>query len=103
MNIDECETMPCRNEAKCVDFVNGYKCECAPGFGGKNCEIDVNECSSQPCANNATCIDLVNKLVTFRIEIFSHVAQFELEKFIFCAFMGSNVFAYETEVQIYLP
>ncbi|KAJ8019130.1 Neurogenic locus notch-like protein 2 [Holothuria leucospilota] len=31
--------MPCMNFATCVDMVNGYRCDCAPGFEGTTCDI----------------------------------------------------------------
>ena len=32
------------------------RCDCAPGFDGVVCEIDVGPCSSNPCLNDARCI-----------------------------------------------
>ena len=40
-------------------MINGYECVCAPGFTGKDCDININECESSPCQNNATCIDAI--------------------------------------------
>ena len=41
VNIDECEPQPCENGGQCVDEVNGYTCECATGYEGRNCEGDL--------------------------------------------------------------
>ena len=41
-------------------MVNAHVCECAVGFTGSNCEININECASSPCWNGATCNDAVN-------------------------------------------
>lgn len=38
LDIDECEPYPCAYDAKCVDLVNDYSCECPPGVIGKNCD-----------------------------------------------------------------
>ena len=41
--VDECKSSPCLNLATCVDFVNGYACQCVPGYIGDICETDVGE------------------------------------------------------------
>ena len=33
------------------DKFDGYECDCAPGFYGADCEIEVDECVSHPCLN----------------------------------------------------
>jgi hypothetical protein len=35
-NINECTSDPCWNNGQCQDKVNGYLCNCRPGFNGKN-------------------------------------------------------------------
>lgn len=63
LEIDECSSNPCLYGGTCVDHVNGYRCNCQPGYEGTNCQTDVNECSSNPCLNGGTCVDLVNRYV----------------------------------------
>ena len=42
INVDECSSNPCQNNATCVDDVNGYICECHQGFRGKKvCFVGV--------------------------------------------------------------
>ncbi|XP_042371842.1 protein jagged-2-like, partial [Plectropomus leopardus] len=48
------------NGGICVDGVNWFRCECAPGFAGPDCRININECQSSPCAYGATCVDEIN-------------------------------------------
>lgn len=37
-----------------------YRCECEPGWTGKNCDLDRNDCLPSPCQNAGTCIDQLN-------------------------------------------
>ncbi|VCW68242.1 unnamed protein product [Gulo gulo] len=54
-DLGPCEATPCENGAvfgKKMDLEIsplGYQCQCAKGFAGPHCEINVNECSSSPC------------------------------------------------------
>lgn len=59
-NIDDCFSNPCQNEAKCVDEVKNYHCECYDGYNGKNCEHDINECESNPCKFSGICLEKSN-------------------------------------------
>lgn len=36
-DINECESSPCVH-GNCTDQVNGYLCECIPGYIGVNCD-----------------------------------------------------------------
>ena len=38
-DIDNCANHPCKNNETCTDRVNGFNCNCAPGFNGTQCEI----------------------------------------------------------------
>ncbi|XP_041453703.1 protein eyes shut homolog [Lytechinus variegatus] len=59
LDIDECESSPCAN-GTCIDEVNGYTCDCTPGWTGKLC-AQKDECYSDPCQNGATCRDGVDR------------------------------------------
>lgn len=41
-------------------FLCSYRCDCEPGWVGKNCDIDRNDCLPSPCQNAGTCIDQLN-------------------------------------------
>merc|ERR1711969_519498 len=41
----------------CSDTVDRYACDCRPGWGGENCEVNLDYCSSWPCRNGAACVD----------------------------------------------
>ena len=38
LDINECESRPCKNGGKCTDLINDYNCTCATGYSGKSCE-----------------------------------------------------------------
>ena len=42
------------------DMINAYQCDCAPGYTGHDCDIDIDDCQGSPCKNNGTCTDEVN-------------------------------------------
>lgn len=59
-DIDDCVNNTCQHGSTCQDRINYYNCDCAPGYRGPRCEIDIDECLEQkPCQNGATCIDKV--------------------------------------------
>ncbi|XP_078660964.1 uncharacterized protein LOC144905260 [Branchiostoma floridae x Branchiostoma belcheri] len=60
VEVNECRSAPCQNGAVCQDGVNGFTCQCVPGYTGTLCEMEVNECRSAPCQNGAVCQDGVN-------------------------------------------
>jgi hypothetical protein len=46
INITEyCNSKPCKDNEICQDIINGYKCNCQPGFSGNNCEIAPRDCA----------------------------------------------------------
>ena len=42
LDIDDCASNPCQNGGTCNDQLNGYKCDCAIGYEGYNCETGNN-------------------------------------------------------------
>lgn len=60
LDIDECETNPCKNGATCKQYVNSYTCNCPQGFSGPTCDINDNDCTASSCMNGGTCIDGIN-------------------------------------------
>lgn len=60
-DIDECASLPCKNNGTCYDGMNSFVCECAEGFTGTTCENDVDECSKTPppCRNYVSCENLI--------------------------------------------
>lgn len=61
LNAEEpllCRSNPCLNNGKCVESVDfDFRCECAPGFSGQNCER-IDACSANPCGPEGTCVSL---------------------------------------------
>ena len=38
IDINECESSPCKNGGTCKNLINDYNCTCASGYLGKSCE-----------------------------------------------------------------
>ena len=49
----------CQNGGTCIPVQNELSCECAPGYEGLFCEVEIDECASNPCVHG-TCQDLTN-------------------------------------------
>jgi hypothetical protein len=60
IDINECLSMPCSNNATCIDKINSFECDCPKGFKGEYCEINIDECESSPCLYDSKCIDLID-------------------------------------------
>ena len=43
-DVDECVSAPCQNGGTCVDQVNGYLCQCAPGYTDLQCQTGKTFC-----------------------------------------------------------
>ena len=37
LDMDECASDPCQNNATCDDLINEFRCDCVPGFNGTLC------------------------------------------------------------------
>jgi len=37
------------------DVVNGYQCNCAVGWTGTNCDVNINDCTPSSCLNGGLC------------------------------------------------
>ncbi|XP_066289172.1 IgGFc-binding protein-like [Branchiostoma lanceolatum] len=55
--IDRCDPNPCENGGACTDGADSYTCECAAGFEGSQCEINIDDCTPDPCKNGGACTD----------------------------------------------
>ena len=40
--INECNSRPCENGARCNDEVDAYNCSCVDGYNGTNCETGMS-------------------------------------------------------------
>lgn len=59
MEIDECQSNPCKNNGTCIDLIGSFNCNCTAGFNGTQCENNIDDCPSHGC-NNGTCVDGIN-------------------------------------------
>ena len=57
VNIDDCEGVSCNNSGKCIDQIDGFACECNPGFFGETCE-NIENCFAINCSGNSRCESL---------------------------------------------
>ncbi|XP_068102358.1 protein HEG homolog 1 [Hyperolius riggenbachi] len=55
-----CSPNPCHNGGTCTERGQhrGYRCECASGWQGRQCDADVDECLSSPCPPQTKCVNL---------------------------------------------
>ena len=37
LDIDDCASNPCKNNATCSDGIDSFTCQCSPGYYGENC------------------------------------------------------------------
>ncbi|XP_013385606.1 delta and Notch-like epidermal growth factor-related receptor [Lingula anatina] len=42
IDINECDSSPCKNGGKCHDKVNGFFCDCPAGYVGTRCQTKEN-------------------------------------------------------------
>ena len=59
MEIDECQSNPCKNNGTCIDLIGSFNCNCTAGFNGTQCENNIDDCPSHGCFNG-TCVDGIN-------------------------------------------
>lgn len=65
MDINECDSNPCRNGATCEDGANSYRCDCPvpePGqepWGGQVCDVRLIGCLQHQCQHEAACIPML--------------------------------------------
>ncbi|CAL9688936.1 unnamed protein product [Knipowitschia caucasica] len=52
---DRCLSGPCMF-GNCTNLPEEYKCDCEPGHGGKQCELELDFCENNNCSNGATCL-----------------------------------------------
>jgi len=51
-------TAVCLNNGTCRDVWNAHMCDCAAGFNGTLCEVNIDECAAgNECDNGAMCVD----------------------------------------------
>ena len=55
----ECE-LECQNGETLLE---NCSCQCALGYTGANCTVDIDECTLMPCQHGGTCTDEVNNYI----------------------------------------
>ena len=59
-DIDECASAPCQNGGTCVDQVNGYLCQCAPGYTDLQCQTGEKVVFRNVLLNVYKSVDLIS-------------------------------------------
>lgn len=57
---DNCgESKDCSGKGICYSnaSMEGYECQCCPGYIGSHCE-ELDACYEKPCKNNGICVDI---------------------------------------------
>jgi EYS protein len=50
----------CHNGGQCIEGRGlDFTCDCAPGWKGRFCSVEIDECESSPCQNGAICLDKI--------------------------------------------
>lgn len=40
-------------------MLNGFSCNCAPGWTGSTCGTDINECNPNPCVHGTCTVSII--------------------------------------------
>ncbi|XP_046578196.1 uncharacterized protein LOC124285952 [Haliotis rubra] len=59
-SINECLSSPCGNHT-CVNEVGRYRCDCAHGYSGRQCEVAPDHCRHHSCQHGARCVNNYSK------------------------------------------
>ena len=61
VTIPACDSRPCANDGSCTSMgAFDFTCQCAVGYTGPTCEINIDDCVSVTCPCNSICVDGVN-------------------------------------------
>ena len=62
--IFACDSSPCANDGSCTSMgAFNFTCQCAVGYTGCTCEVNIDDCVSVTCPSNSMCMDGVNSHV----------------------------------------
>ena len=63
VDINDCAPNPCENGGSCVDQVDAFICNCAPGYGGDTCSASKISCLPLICLQQ----NARNNVITIRL------------------------------------
>ena len=72
--IPACESSPCANGGNCASMGPfDFTCQCAIGYTGSTCEVNIDDCASVSCPSNSVCVDTVNDFICVCLRGFERI------------------------------
>ncbi|EDO36211.1 predicted protein [Nematostella vectensis] len=93
VDFDECASAPCAHNGTCTDIVNNFTCACTPGFGGRQCAVDVGVVFVFRNHSKDNFIDITARLPSlnaFTVCTWYQIANWEDENVIFSYISGDG-------------
>ncbi|MGC6418460.1 MAG: phosphodiester glycosidase family protein [Bradymonadia bacterium] len=55
--VNPCLVEPCQNGGECIARGSTFRCACADGYEGSQCNENIDDCEPSPCQNGGVCVD----------------------------------------------
>ena len=89
LEVKLCGTATCYNGGRCLNIPGSFRCDCAAGFTGANCRVNINECEPSPCFGGGRCEDGVNSFTCIcRKNRSGALCESKINGIVLCRFSG---------------